>query len=221
MEQQVWQRIEEKVGVLLALTSDTLYRIEFVGKNGGKEATEAATALLGGQDPATITSGKSQVIPVTSIRRVEVSSGRDTVKFFSGETDKPVKVEFTVKSGDDAPAIARTVIEKTAISPEERSEDVGVVEAIIAPVILGVIVGFFWALVYSSASSLETGGGLDTHQGSSRSRGLKRIILMVAELLGPTGTLVVGAILLIAFVAWGVKQIVKRPQRTVWGAATT
>jgi hypothetical protein len=52
---------------------------------------------------------------------------------------------------------------------------------------------------------------------SSRSRALKRLILLIAELLGPNGAIAAGAIVLVVFLGWAVYRIVKRPQRMVWG----
>lgn len=220
MDNQVWHKVEEKQGAVLVLTGDALHRIEFSGKNAKREATEAVTALLEGKDPASIVSSGSKVVPLSAIQRVEVSHGRDTVKVHTVEGDKPVTVEFMVRSGDDAPGIARAVVQRAALSHPERSEDIGVVEALIAPVIMGVIVGFLWALVYGAASTLDSGQEINVAQGSSRGRFFKRIILFIAELLGTNGTIVVGVLLLAAFVGWAIHRIVKRPQRLVWGPPT-
>jgi hypothetical protein len=173
-------------------------------------------ALPGGQDPAGAASPATKVVPVASIGRVEVSHGRDTVKFHTVEAGKPAVVDFTV-AGQGAPKIARAVVERAGITHPERSEDVGVVEALLGPVILGAIAGVLWALVYAAATGDEE---IDTTRGGRLGRGLKVIVAFLASLLGPNGTLVVGAILLVAFLGWAVRRIVKRPQRLVWGPAT-
>ena len=219
MEQRIWHKVEDKQGVILALTDDTLYRIAFSGKDAKREATEMATALLGGQNPASIVAGNSKAVPLSAIGRIEVSHGRDEVRFFTEEGGQPVKVEFGVRSGDDAPGIARAVLERTKIDHPERSEDIGVVEALVGPVILGVIVGVVWALVYGAATGIEAGEEVDIRPG--RRSGNKRLFAFVAETLGTNGTIAIGVILLIAFIAWAVRLIVKRPQRLVWGPPTT
>jgi len=217
MDNQVWHKVEDKQGAVLVLSGEALYRIEFQGKNAKREATEAVTALLRGKDPASIVSSGSKIVPLSAIQRVEVSHDRDTVKVHTVEGDKPVKLEFTVRSGDDAPGIARAVVERAAISHPERSEDIGVVEALIGPVIMGVIVGFLWALVYGAATTLDAGEEINVAQGSSRGRFFKRIVVFIAELLGTNGTIAVGVLLLAAFLGWSIHRIVKRPQRLVWG----
>ena len=220
MDTRIWHKVEEKQGVVLALTGDTLYRFGFTGKNAKREATEAATALLGGQAPASVIASESKAVPLTAIHRVEVSHGHDTVKFHTVEGDKPVTVEYSVRSDDDGPGIARAVVERAAITHPERSEDIGVVEALLGPVILGVIVGVLWALVYGAATTIDSGEEINVNKGSRRGRGFKRIIVFIADLLGPNGTLVVGGILLILFVGWAIRLIVNRPQRLVWGPPT-
>jgi hypothetical protein len=217
METRVWHKIEDKQGTVLALTGDAVHHISFSGKNAKQEATEAVTALLAGKDPATVVSSSSKAVPLAAINRVEVSHDHGTVKFHTVEADKPVKVEFMVRSGDDGPGIARAVVERTAITHPERSEDIGVVEALLAPVILGVIAGVAWVFVYFAATALDSDEEINVAQGGRRGRGLKRLIVFVAEILGTNGTIAVGAVLLAAFVGWAILRVVKRPQQLVWG----
>ncbi len=218
METQVWHKVEDKQGAVLALIGDTLYRFGFSGKNARQEAAEAVSTLAGGQDPAGIKASESKAVPVAAIQRVEVSHDRDTVRVQAPQGDKTEKVEFTVQSGDDAVAIARTILAQTSIDPQERSEDISVFEALLGPVILGVIAGVILALIYTTANGLESGEDINPNKGSLRGRGLKRLAVFVAGLLGTKGTIAVGAILGIGLVAWAVRLIVKRPQRLAWGA---
>ena len=220
MDTRVWHKVEEKQGVVLALTGDALYRIGFSGKNAKQEAAEAAKALLEGKAPALVVAGDSKVVPLAAIGRVEVSHGRDEVKFHTSEGGKPVTVQFSVRSGDDAPGIARAVVERAAIAHPERNEDIGVVEALLGPVIMGVIVGVLWAFVYGAATSIDNHEDVKVGLGTRRSRGFKRAVLFVAEMLGTNGTIAVGAVLLAAFLGWAVLRVVKRPQRLVWGPAS-
>ena len=217
MDTRVWHKVEEKRGVVLALTGDTLYRFEFSGNNAKREAAEAATTLAGGQPPVGVVGGSAKTIPVSAIQRVEVSHDRDTVKFHTVEQGKPVKVEFMVRTGDDAPGIARTVVERAGIEHPERSEDISVFEALLAPVTLAVICGVLWAIVYGIATGIEDGEEVNPNRGGMRGRGIKRFFVFIASMLGTNGTIAVGVLLLVAFIAWAVMRVVKRPQRLVWG----
>jgi hypothetical protein len=220
MENRVWHKVEDKLGTVLVLAGDTLYHFTFTGKNAKREGADATTALLGGQNPATVAASTSKVVPLSAIQRVEVSHGRDTVKFRTVDAGKPVVLEFTVRSDDDAPTIARAVVERAGMKYPERSEDISVVEALIGPVIMGVIAGVLWAFVYGAATTLDSGQEVDVAQGSSRGRAFKRIVFFIAGLLGTKGTIAVGVVLLLVVVGSSVHRIVKRPQRLVWGPDT-
>jgi hypothetical protein len=49
-----------------------------------------------------------------------------------------------------------------------------------------------------------------------RRRGLQRMLITVAELQGPEGTIAVGVVLLALVLGWATTRIVRRPKRTVW-----
>jgi hypothetical protein len=216
----VWHRIEDKSAAILVLSDDAVYRFGFSGKNARQDATVVAAALLAGQDPESVVAGDSKVLPLGAIQRVEVSHDRETVKFVTADGDRPIKVEFAVQSGDDAPGIAREVVERAAIPHPERTEDIGVVEALVPPVIVGTLAAVVWGLLYSTASTLQAGGKIDVNKGGFRVRSVKRLFVFCAETLGMNGTIVVGSILLFLIVGWAFHLIVKRPQRLVWGPLT-
>ena len=216
METRVWHKVGEKQGAVLSMTGDTLYRVGFSGKDVKRDVAQAVTALQAGQDPAGIVGGEVKAVPLASIRRVEVSHGRDTVKFLTSEGgNNPVKVEFD--GGSDSPEIARAVVDRAGITHPERTEDIGVVEALLAPVILGVIVGVLWLIVYGMATGMEGGEEVHNNRVGRRGRGLGVLFGFIAQILGTNGTIILGAVLLVAFIGWGVMRIVKRPQRMVWG----
>ena len=220
MDTKVWHKVGEKQGTVLAVTGDALYLLDFNGKNAKREAGDAAKALVGGQDPAGVIAQGTKRVPLAAIGRVEVSHGHDTVKFHATDAGKPVKVEFTV-SGTGAPEIAKAVVERAGITHPERTEDIGVVEALLGPVIVGAIAGGLWAVIFGSAKSIEGGEAIDVNKGSSRGRAMKRLVAFIAETLGTNGTIAVGVLLLLAVLAWAVLRVVKRPQRLVWGPPAT
>jgi hypothetical protein len=215
METRVWHKVGEKRGEVLVLTGDALHRIEVKGDKAKQEVPALAASLGGGQDPSGM--GGAHVVPLASIRRVEVAPGNTSVKFVHEHGGKPGLLEFSVAQDAHAQEIARAAVERAGLPAQERSEDVTVVEALMPPVILGAIVGVVWGLVYMAAVGIEEGDDAEVH---GRRRGIKMLFLFAAQLLGKTGTLVVGAVVLALFVYWAVMRIVKRPQRLVWGAPT-
>jgi hypothetical protein len=214
METRVWHKVGEKRGQVLVLTGDALHRIEVKGDKVKHEVPALAASLGGGQPPSAI--GGADVVPLAAIRRVEIDPGNTSVKFVHEHGGKPGSLQFSVQQDAHAREIARAAVERAGLPAEERSEDISVGEAVMPPIILGAIVGVFWGLVYMVAAD-DQGGDARVH---GRNAGAKRLLLFVAQLLGQTGTLVVGAILLALFVGWAVMRVVKRPQRLVWGHPT-
>lgn len=221
MDTRVWHKVEDKTGAVLALTGDTLHKLSFSGKNARNQAAAAVTAISSGTDPATIVASSTKTVPLRAIERVEVSHGHDSVKFHTVEAGKPVSVDFGVRTGDDGPGIARSVVERAGIKHPERPENIGVVEALLGPVILGLIAGVVWWFVYNTAITLETGQDVSVTQGSRRGRSFKAMLLFTADLLGTKGTIALGALLAVIFLGWAVKEVVKRPQKLVWGPSKT
>ncbi len=217
METRVWHKVGEKRGELLVLTGDALHRIEVKGDKAKQEVPALAASLGGGQPPSAV--GGAKVVPLAAIRRVEVAPGNTSVKFVHEHEGKPGALEFMVAQDAHAQEIARAAVERAGLPAQERSEDITVVEALMPPVILGAIVGVIWGLLYMAAVGLEEGE--EAHvRGGGRGRGIKVLFVIAAQLLGKTGTIVVGAVLLALFVYWAVMRVVKRPQRLVWGHPT-
>src|SRR5262249_3133839 len=96
---------------------------------------------------------------------------------------------------------------------QPTKEEIGVGEALLPPVITGAVGGLLWYGIYSSASDLAAGKEIEIR---GRRQGMKRMLVWVAELLGPTGATVLGVALLVLIVGWLAMRIIRRPQRTVW-----
>ena len=65
--------------------------------------------------------------------------------------------------GDNkAGEIARAVLARTGRSFREEKQDITAVEAVLPPLILGVLIGFFWAMLYLTAGDLESGKEVNT-----------------------------------------------------------
>ncbi len=210
METRAWTKSGEKMCWMLVLTGDFLHWFKFKGNNPKGQMAQAAEAVLAGNDPSRLP-GFERTETVRSIDRVVVSHGRDTVKFYKGVE----AIDFGV--GDNDPnEIARTVVQAAGLAGEERSEEVGVVEALTGPAILGVIAGVLWFFVFMLATADQRGE--DEPRVRGRNAGLKLAFVWVANLLGEKGTIALGVLLAVFFIGWGVRRIVKRPQQLVWGA---
>ena len=127
--------------------------------------------------------------------------------------------EISYSSSDcDADAILATILERGGRKFEAVQEEVGLVEAVTAPVLLGLIAGVFWYLIFSAAGEHAEGHEVEV---KGRRKGVQRMMIMVADLIGYNGALALGA-LLAAWVLYStVSRVVKRPQRTVWLPTST
>jgi hypothetical protein len=218
METRVWHKVGEKQGSILVLTGDSLHRITVKGDKVKHEVPALAGSLAQGQPPSGV--GEAHVVPFTNIRRVEIDPDGTALKFFHDGGGKPAKVDFSAPDKDQAREIAQTAVQRAGLPAEERSEDITVVEAMMPPVILGAISGVLWFILYTIASEIANGEEAEV-RGGGRGRGLKVLFVFVANLLGKTGTLVLGGVLAALFVSWAVMRVVKRPQKLVWGDTVT
>ena len=114
----------------------------------------------------------------------------------------------------NADVILRTILAQAGRSFHESKEEIGVVEAVLPPLILGAIGGFFMFGVYSAAGEIEQGEELEVT--GLRRRGLKRLLIFAAQILGTKGSMAAGVVLGVATLGWMIRRIVRRPERAVW-----
>jgi hypothetical protein len=216
MDLQVWSKVGEKRGVVLALRGDEVHRIEVTGNKVSQEVPRIIEALQRGQEPARVGANSVQTIPLASIAQTRVSPGQDDVEFRAGG-ENGTKLSFSI--GDNkAGEIAWAVLARTGRSFREEKQDITAVEAVLPPMIVGAIIGFFWAMFYLTAGDIESGKEVNT----TGRRGLqKQLIAQVAGMLGVNGLLILGAVLLLWILGWATMRVVRRPQRTVWQAEAT
>jgi hypothetical protein len=88
-----------------------------------------------------------------------------------------------------------------------------VIEALAPPAIIGLISGLLWAGLNQSANQLAAGEEVEIR---GTRRGLKQLMVWLAEILGTSGTIALGVVLLILVLGWAAARVFKRPQRTVW-----
>ncbi len=211
MDVQLWSKADEKRAVILALRGDEIHCLEVTGNKARKEAARILGALQEGQEPSTLGANSSSALKVGSIGRAQVCEDNTLVEFHpEGENGKPVKFASGDKKGAE---IIRSVLARAGRPYREEKQDITAVEAVLPPIIIGVIVGFVWTMIYWTAGKIASGENVEV---SGRRRGLQQMFVWVAEMLGLNGTLAVGAVLLLAIIGWATMRVVRRPQRTVW-----
>jgi hypothetical protein len=214
MEPRIWLRTEEKWAYILLLRDFEVFRLKVTGSMMTLKRNLKAVldALEQGKEPTAAGAKSVETLDVRAIGKAEVAPGNNSLTLHS-EGEKPTTLSFTT-ADSDADAILRAILERSGRTYQPSQEEIGVVEALLPPLFVGGITGLFWAGVYSAASEMAAGNAVEVE--GIRRRGLKRLLITVAEILGMNGTIAVGVLLLILIVGWAVNRIVRRPERTVW-----
>jgi len=213
MEPLIWSKSEEKWAYILMLRGHEVHRLKVTGnmltlKRNLKAVLEA---LEQGQAPADAGAKSVQTLDARTIVKAEVTPENTSLTLHGGEDGS---TELTYSTGDgNADAILRSILAKTDRAFQSTQEAFTVFEALVSPAILGVFAGLFWGLIYQAAGQLATGEKLEAH---GRRAGMQRMLFWAAELLGTNGTIGFGVALLVLFLGWIARRIVKRPERTVW-----
>lgn len=216
MDLQLWTKAEQKKFTILALRGDEVHCLEIRGDNAHQDAARMVEALQQGQEPSGLGATTVSSIKVSSIAQARACPDNEIVELHPEGTDGKV-MKFPT-SGKTAADVIRAVLARSGRSYQEGRKDITAFEAMAPSIGVGVVLAFFWGLLYLTASDIESGKGVDVEHG--RRRGLKQLFAWLAGMLGMKGTLMVGGGVLALLIAWAAVRLVKRPQRAVWTPAT-
>jgi len=213
MESQIWSKSESKWAYILMLRDHEVHRLKVTGNmlTLGRNLKRVLEALQQGTAPVEAGAKSVETLDARSIAKAEISPENTSLTLHGGDGGS-TKIAYTTGE-NDAGAILETILAKSDRPFRPTQEEIGVVEAVVPPAIVGVIGGLLWAVVYDSATKLAAGQSVEAH---GRRAGMQRMMIWAAELLGVNGTLAVGAGLLALMLGWSVMRVVKRPERTVW-----
>ncbi|MHC5544200.1 hypothetical protein ACYOEI_38725, partial [Singulisphaera rosea] len=210
METQIWCKTQEKWANILILRGNEVSSLKVSGMSITlKGKVQGVLDALGqGQDPAEVKAKLQQTLDVRAIGKAVVSPGNSSLTLH-GEGEGAPKVEFA-PAEDNADEILRTILARSGRTYQPAQEEIGVVEALIPPALLGVVGGIIWGLIYHTAGELAS--GVDVEVNGVRRRGLQRILITIAGILGTNGSIAVGVLLLLLVVGWAAKRVVHRPE---------
>jgi hypothetical protein len=214
MESQIWSKSEEKWAYILVLRGHEVHRLKVTGNalTLKRKVQGVLEALQQGQAPADVGAKSVETLDARTIGKAEVSPGNGSLTLH-GEGDGAKALSFSTAESN-ADEVLRAILAQSGRTFQPAQEEIGVVEALVPPVFLGVLGGLFWMGVYQSAGKLAAGEEVEVH--GLRRRGLQRLLIWVAEILGTGGTVAVGVVLLVLVLGWAAKRIIHRPERTVW-----
>jgi hypothetical protein len=211
--QRIWTKTADKVAHVLMLRDHEVHCLKVTGNmlTLNRNLKGVLEALERGQAPSNAGAKSVVSLDTRKIGKAQVSPGNGSLTLFE-EGDGATKLSFSTGDGN-ADEILRTILAKSERTFQPTQEEIGVVEALIPPAVIGALGGLFWAGVYQSAGKMAAGEVVEAH---GRRRGMQQLLIWVAELLGTGGTIAAGAVLLALIVGWAAKRVVKRPERTVW-----
>jgi hypothetical protein len=214
METQIWSKTYEKWAYILILRGQEVHLLKVTGMSLTlkKKVKGVLEALQQGRAPTEVDAKLVETLDARKIGKAEVSPGNSSLTLQS-EGDSPKTLTFAT-ADNNADEILRTILAQSGRTYQPGQEEIGVVEALMPPVIIGAIGGLFWSGVYQAAGKIAAGGRLEVK--GFRRRGLQRMLNGIAEMLGPDRTVAVGVVLLVLILGWAAMRIIKRPGRTVW-----
>lgn len=213
MDAQIWTKSEEKWAYILMLRGPQVHRLKVTGNvlTLKRNLQNVLEALQQGQDPEAAGAKSVEALDARTIGKAEVSPDKDSLTLH-GEGDSPKSLSFAT-ADKSAGEVLDAILAQSGRTFQPKQEEIGVVEAVLPPAIVGGIGGLFWMGLYDSATKMAAG---ETVEAGGRRKGLQQIMIGVAEALGTGGTIAVGVALLALIVGWAAMRIVKRPERTVW-----
>jgi hypothetical protein len=211
MESQIWSKVDDKFAYILVLRGPEITRLKVTGLMLKRKVQGIIEALQQGQAPSVVGARAIETFDARTLGKAEVSPGNGSLTLHGTGEGAP-SLKFTT-ADNNANQILQAVLAESGRSFTPQQEEVGVVEAVLPPVFLGGIGGLFWMGLYDSATKMAAGQAVEV---KGRRRGLQRMLISLAEMLGTTGTIAVGVLLLLLVVGWAAKRIIHRPERTVW-----
>ena len=215
--QQIWMKKEEKWAYILVLRGHEVSRLKVAGSvmNLKGRIKAVLEALEEGKAPAEAGAKSVESLDARTISKAQVDPGNGSLTLY-GEGEKPAELAYS--SGEkDAGEILQAILAQSGKTFEPKQEEIGVVEAVLPPVFVGGIGGLLWWAIYDSAVRIAAG---EVVEAGHKRRGVQKLMISVAGMLGPNGTIAAGALLLALVLAWLAMRVVKRPERTVWLPAT-
>src|SRR4051812_12273712 len=186
MQSQIWSKVDDKWATILMLRG---HEVSCLSLNGisltlKRKVQGIVEALEQGKTPEEAGVKKVETFDARTIGRAEVSPGNDSLTL-KGEGDGGKKLTFST-GGKDADKILQAILAGSGRDFRSTQEEIGAFEALIPPVLVGVVGGVIAAAIYGAAGKLESGGQIEI---KGRKRGIQQLMISAAETLGTRGAL--------------------------------
>ena len=200
---KVWINTDTIFDKFIVMADDAILSADV--KNETIEQTKAR--IENGEAPLNVLGEKATMIPWFSITKVEVDE-HDTdidIDYKAGKESKSKTLSFIdIDTRKQAFAELQSHMDKKFTC---MTDSFNIVRAIYSPLLTLTILAIATWLLHGAAVAIAGGQHADIH---GRHSGIKRLFYWALELLGPTGVMVVGGVLMLLAVMSLVKRI-KRP----------
>jgi hypothetical protein len=214
MESQIWAKVEDKWAYIFMLTDQEVYRMKVTGLMLSRKVKGILEALQQGQEPQDVGAKSVEHLSLQSIGKVEVNPDNTHLTLYEAN-GTGTSLAFSPPD-DNATEIVQAVLARTGRAYEPQKQEITAFEAILGPGILGLIAGGLLAACYFTARDLEAGLVVEA---TGRRAGLKSLMIMVSQILGTTGTLAVGGVIMALLLFMAINALKHRPEKTVWQPA--
>src|SRR4051812_16256311 len=156
MQSQIWSKVDDKWATILMLRGHEVscLRLNGISLTLKRKVQGIVEALQQGKTPEEAGVKKVETFDARTIGRAEVSPGNDSLTL-KGEGEGGKKLTYST-SGNDADKILQAILSESGRDFQVIQEDIGVFEALIPPVIAGVVGGVISAALYGAAGQIES-----------------------------------------------------------------
>ena len=174
----------------------------------GEQREQLRKALEAEEPLQEIVPKDSKVIPLSALQSVKSNKHNDLVwlTWLHGKEKKFDNISMPTREDRDSFFDAlRTILEPGFSFDVKEHTRIGTA---VKPIVGAIVVAGVTWVCYAAAVDLASRGAVDVH---GRHRGIKRLVVWTLDLLGPTGVVVVGTLVVLCMFWWLVARVKTPP----------
>jgi len=183
-----WVDCERMFDKVVALDDDAIH----VANPAAAKAAEMKQALDAGEAAAMVVKGDAEVIALESILKVSYNRHDHDIDIVYKPGKEKEDKNLIFSEREDRDAFAAQLAERLS-GFESKVVEYGRVRAALSPLAFGTFVAFFTWVFHMAAMDIVAGAEAEF---SGRNAGIKRLLFWLIDLIGPTGVLIAGGLVL-------------------------
>jgi hypothetical protein len=163
-----------------------------------------------GETPLPLLGEKAVSLTDVELKSIESDEGRKLVTMHYVRDGQRRMTMFDVASSDERREVLSSL--ENALSLTSTMTRTSKLSAAKGPFVAVVAAGFFTSILADAAEEIAAGDEVST---TGRRAGLKKLLVLVLELIGTTGVYVLGGVAVVAAVVWLCKSVANPPVTTI------